>query len=169
MVKIKELQDKPIQPKEGFETPIQLLGYMTEVKSRLKQQITSDFILAKLDNQDKEGILELTGDAYFAQRVHMVLLTEKLWEWDAKKKKWYLRGLNHKEKQSITRNANKLFDAYMTRIHMATVLNRNKDGNYLVDRLTGQQAQQEIIEDDEPTDASLLEKVRKKLEKTEEN
>lgn len=123
---------------------LELLKYTSEVQSRIQKDITSDFILARLGEKDKEAIVELTSDAYFTKRViNEIIKRSHEWNWNKKEKKWYKTPMKEEDAKKIIEIANKTFDAYMIKITMTALLNRNVNQNYLINILAQQQEQQE--------------------------
>ena len=53
----------------NFNDRLDILKHVSEIKLRLKNDITNDFVLAKLEDKDKEAIIEMTGNAYFSKRL----------------------------------------------------------------------------------------------------
>lgn len=121
---------------EEFDTKLDILKFTANVKSRIKEDITSDFILAKLTEKDKEGITEMTCNAYFAKRI-------------------ILTALKHTKTQTeikiIKHLANATFDAYMTRIYMVANLNRNVPKNHLLRILAEKEEEPETPETEQIT------------------
>lgn len=145
---IREDEDNPSTPiiigeqENPIDTKIELLRFASQVQSRIKNDISEDFVLAKLSDQDKEGIIEMTGNAYFSKRINQLIKKRgRKWQWNDNKKYWEERTLNEKEVQQITDNENATFDSYLNRIYMTVILNRNVPQNHLLQILS--QAQEE--------------------------
>ena len=49
---------------EHFNDKLDILKHISDIKLQLKDDIKSDFVLAKLTEKDKEFIIEMTGNAY---------------------------------------------------------------------------------------------------------
>ena len=146
--KEKEYEFREIQNDEQVDNKLELLKYFTQVQSRnVKEEITSDFVLARLSEKDKEGIIEMTNNAYFAKRLLQEMRKATIWEWITetietrnkdgtitKKKngKWVLRTLTKEEQQTIQDTTIKMFNTYMIRNTTTAVLNRNVKDNYLI-------------------------------------
>lgn len=141
------IEIKPmIESEETVDNKLQLLKYSAEVQSRIREDISSDFILAKLGSQDKEGIIETTSNAYFFKRlVKIVELKGKKWTWDETTKTWERSPLDEKQKAILDEIAKNTFDSYMTRVFMTVILNRNVEKNHIM-KLLGQY---DDIEDEE--------------------
>ena len=78
-MKIKHKEEiKPVEPSKEIEvdSKLELLKYTADIQSRIKDDISSDFTLAKLEAKDKEGIIEMTSNAYFCKKV-ADLISEK--------------------------------------------------------------------------------------------
>lgn len=143
---------------------LELLKYLSEVQSRIKTDVSSDFVLAKLEEQDKIGITEMTCNAYFCKRIHNILERKGYkWEWNGKN--YEKRNLNLEELKTIGMFGQITFDAFMNKIYMTAILNRNIDKNYLVGILG--QVNQEIEEEaqEEEKQEGILKKIGKALKR----
>lgn len=131
-------KDKIEEKEESIDNKLELLRYVSNVQSRIRKDISSDFILAKLSDKDKEGIIEMTANAYFVKKIMMLVANKQIkYNWNNQKQKWEKSYLEPKEKKIITEIANATFDGYMTRVYMTTILNRNVPRNYLVRLIAG--------------------------------
>ena len=66
MNKIKKtttIEEKPT------DTKLDLIKYTSQVQSDINTNITSDFVLAKLNEKDKTAIIEMTDNAYHAKKI----------------------------------------------------------------------------------------------------
>lgn len=138
------------EPEEKtVDNKLELLKYTSDVQSRIKTDITSDFILAKLNEKDKEAIVELTADAYFSKRViEQIAKRSHQWHWNNENNKWQKQPLDINKKNKITKMASRIFDSYMIKLQMTALVNRNVDKNYLINILAQQQERNET--EDEP-------------------
>ena len=58
----------------SFNDKLDVLQHMTSVKSRgIMDDITDDFVLAKLDEKDREGVVNMTANAYFGKDLVLIL------------------------------------------------------------------------------------------------
>lgn len=132
------IPEDQITPEPTIDNKLEILKFTSQVQSRIKEDISEDFVLAKLDEKDKTGIIEMTGNAYFVKKI-MTIIREKgtKWEWNNEKKIWYKRTLNPNERNFITKIANATFDTYLNRIFMTVILNRNVPKNYILKILAG--------------------------------
>jgi hypothetical protein len=121
---------------EQFSDRMDVLRHVSEIKLKLKNDITNDFVLARLSEKDKEYIVEMTGNAYFSKKL-LDLIEEKGEEWIYKDGKYTKEKLSQLKKDKIKAISTRVFDSYMTRIYMVVVLNRNVDKNYLINVLSG--------------------------------
>ena len=155
---------------EHFNDKLDILKHISDIKLQLKDDIKSDFVLAKLTEKDKEFIIEMTGNAYFAKRLIMVMhqrATE--YRWDKGSERFILEKLNDKDKDYIKDIADSIFNSYMNKIYMTVILNRNVDKNYLINILSGygdSDEGEEIAEPDEKG-MSMLKKLFKDRRKEE--
>lgn len=115
---IKEADSQPLPVSEDLLTDqFDVYRYLTDVRSRIKKDISTDFVLAKLEDQDKTGVIEMTVNAYLAKAV-------------AESLKPYCRSVE--EMKEVEHEGNRIFDMYMTKIYMVVLLNRNKEQNPMV-------------------------------------
>ena len=107
------LAKEKIIEEASIDNKLELLRYVSNVQSRIKEDISSDFILAKLGDKDKNGIIEMTSNAYFVKKI-MQLLAKKhtKYEYDSKTKTWKKIFLSEKEKEAIEKIANATFDSF---------------------------------------------------------
>jgi hypothetical protein len=138
--------EKVIEIKDGtsedrFDDRLDVYQFLSDIKLRINKDITSDFVLARLEQQDKEGIIEMTANAYFTKKL-LYMMAEKGTYWHNGKKE----KLDPKQKTYIQNLGKAIFDSFLTRIYMTVVLNRNVDKNYLVNVLSGykEDAEEEI-------------------------
>lgn len=135
---------------ENFSDKLDIYKYVSEIKLRLKKDITADFVLAKLGDKDKEGIIELGGDAYFCKKlVTMMERRAKKCIWNNEREKWEIKRISRREKQTIKKISEGIFDSFMTRIYLTVILNRNVDRNYLINILSNYKEEEEEITPEE--------------------
>lgn len=119
----------------GIDVPsgdLELLNNLTKIKLRLRRDITTDFVLAKLGNKDREFAIEMTINAYLAKRIiEMYKNKGKIYE------EGVPRELNDEERKIVQKRADAMFDMFMNKVFMVVILNRNIDGNYLINVLSG--------------------------------
>lgn len=144
----------------NVDNKLELLKFTSEVQSRIRSEISSDFVLAKLGDQDKEGIVELTGDAYFIQKILRTIKRAKKWHWNNKTKTWYKTELTDKEKEYIEEISQATFDAFMTRIYMTVILNRNVKDNHILKILAGLKEEEEENTEIENMKAKISELIK---------
>lgn len=121
---------------EQFSDRLDILRHVSDIKLRLKDDITNDFVLAKLGEKDKEFIIEMTGNAYFSKKL-LDILEDKAEEWVWDKDRYVKRALSDEKKKKIKKISKAVFDSYMIKIYMTVILNRNVDKNYLINVLSG--------------------------------
>ena len=131
------MEDKEMQQQQ-FNDRLDILKHVSDIKLSLKEDITSDFVLAKLGEKDKEFIIEMTGNAYFAKKLLDIIYDKaEEWKYSEKTETWKKVKLNKEELAKIKKVANAVFDSYMNKIYMTVILNRNVDKNYLINVLSG--------------------------------
>lgn len=174
-IKMKDKARRMIEPlfeqDSSVDNALELLKYTSQVQSRIKKDITSDFTLAKLSDKDKEGITELTVDAYFAKKVLSLIANKaQVWDYNNETKVWVQHGLPDVDRKAIYGLADTTFDAFMNRIYMTVILSRNVDKNYLISvlaRAVGSR-EEEVSKTEETKPESLFTKLKKKVTKKEE-
>lgn len=118
---------------------IELKKFLADIHSRINKDITSDFVLAKLEDKDKNAVIEMTNNAYYATRLlteHAIKnKTKKKHYWNKTTKKWEKKELTEDENTLLKKNIENLFDAYVNRIILVVNLNRNKKDNHLLNLL----------------------------------
>lgn len=149
-MKLKEAETEEQEELEAIDNKLELLKYTSQVQSRIKDEISTDFVLAKLSEKDKEGITEMTSNAYFVKRMMSIIKKKaKRWEWDSKEKKWEKKEAETSDRNKIEEISKRTFDMFMTRIYMTAILNRNVERNYLLNILAGLKEEEEKEEDTE--------------------
>lgn len=160
---IKE-KEPPIEPTPARETDskLEFLKHMTEVQSKIKDAVSSDFILAKLGEQDKEGITEMTVNAYYGKTLMELLKKkcQKVWKWQ-KEGYWKKEDEQPEKLEVLDKQAQILFNTFMTRVYMTTILNRNVKDNYLIKLTTG--TKEEEKEEEEQTETKETIRKLKKM------
>lgn len=147
-------EDDEIQSMETFDK-LAFIKHLSEVQSRIKDQITSDFVYAKLDEKDKEGVIEMTNNAYYGHRLIIEIAKKATkWEWNQKQQQWEKRNYNKTETETLLLMSNNTFDAFMTRPTMTVNMNRNVKNNYLIRMSAGlpeEEKEEEEIGDEKET------------------
>ena len=70
-------EEKQFDINDQLATRLDMLKHISEVQSVIKDTITSDFTLASLDEQDKEGITEMVVNAYYWRQLLTKLKVKK--------------------------------------------------------------------------------------------
>lgn len=146
--------------------------YLTTIQSDIKDEITSDFILAKLNENQKESVIELVRDAYFVKKE-----MEKLalaWRYKPLKNGKYIKNedgtfkkfaLPQEEQKYIKNIAKITFNSIMIKIIMTKIEYRNVDKNVIMELITEKDkmaAENEEISDE---NKRLLEKAKRNIKK----
>jgi len=106
---------------EGWSDKLDSLKFISDVHLRIKEDIKADFIFAKLGEADKDGIINMTVNAYSSKRL-MYIYASKI--------------KNANDQETIKKIGDAIFDNFMTKVYMIVTLNRNIDGNYIIDVLS---------------------------------
>lgn len=167
---VKEVKEEDNNTEQNFSDKLDVMKFVADIKLRLKRDITTDFVLAKLEGKDKEAIIEMTSNAYFAKKL-LLLLSRKSrrWIWNEKKGEYEKQEISKEDKKYLEGLSDAVFDSYMTRIYMTVVLNRNVDKNYLINVLSGYKEEVEGQDIDMSAEeaSSVLKEVMKNQEKKE--
>lgn len=153
-----ETIQEPPEPlaKEGINDELDLFKHAIEVHSQPKRDITSDFVLTFLEEQDKTGIIEMTTNASYSTMLIDKIMNEGYkWEW--KNKEWKKRGLDNEEKTELEKIRENIYKTYMMSIYMTVILNRNKNTNFIMQLLGKMRTESEDKEEQE----EMLEKIKK--------
>lgn len=138
-----KILEKNSAEEEPTTTKLELLKFTTQVADdTLIKNVTSDFVLAKLADKDKEAVVEMLHNAYFARRVIDKCATHQRWKWDDAQKEWYKSPLTDREVHYIRTNAQATFDTFMTRLKTIAIVNRNVSNNWLLRLVTGYQEEE---------------------------
>jgi len=128
--------DKKIDgEKESFSDVLDVYKHLSDVKLRIENDVTSAFIMAKLGEKDKECVMEMTCNAYYSKDLIESIV------YKARKLNY---PMNKEEEKWLINRGKIVFDKYMRRIYMIVTLNRNIDGNYLVNVLSNYKKEETV-------------------------
>lgn len=158
-------EDEPLKTPETqeFDTRLDAIKFTSEVHSRIKRDINSDFVMAILNEKDKEAITEMTANAYFVKRI-FDQLAQQVKETSKNKPQKQLQF----EINQIQTTGKKIFDTYMVRIYMTVLLNRNVPKNHLMKILAGQYEEENETTEEKPK-KGLLKTIGQRLKKQQED
>ena len=135
------LSDEEKEEIDQVENKLELIKYTSQVQSRIRDEITSDFILAKLGDKDKEAVIEMTSNAYFAKKIIWMICKRAkargVYVWDKKQDKYVREEFERKKLEVLKGYGKVIFDSYMNRVYMTVLLNRNVPQNYLIRLMAG--------------------------------
>lgn len=125
--------------KEIFDK-LQLINELKEVRSPIREVLSSDFVLATFSEKQKEFITETLKNAVFARNVILMFTHGKRYIWNRKKQDWEKNEdgsfkkfpLEEEEIMRIKSFADELFKSYMIMPLSIAVMERNKKGNFLL-------------------------------------
>lgn len=168
--KAEEDYEKEMQKQEALltreelkvSTDLEFLQYLGQVKSRLKKEITEDFVFATLNDRDQEGVIEMATTAYYTLRTYETIIQNATtWKYNEEEQNWTQHRLPQEEIQILRKMQEGAFDAFMTRVLMTVIMNRNKPNNPLVELLAskGQRPNQE----DETKVLEMVDKIKKEV------
>ena len=147
---------------------LELVKETIKVQNRLKKDITSDFILAKLSEKDQEMIIESVTMAYVSKTlIQKIKNQEKQHKWNTKTQKWDTTPLNYQQQEHLQILAEKTFDIYMVRPYMISILKRNTKLNHLINGILKIQPESEQTNEEQPQQQqTMLQKLIRKKEDT---
>lgn len=141
---------------------LELVKYATEVQTRIKEDINSDYVLAVIEEKDKEAIKEMVNNAYLSKRMIKGITYKKVYKWIKEEKRWIETNIEEETAERIREIADEVFDIHMIRHHMKVTLERNKVPNPILTGLMGTQPNKEITEEQEET---IKERIIKKMKR----
>lgn len=142
---------------DTVDNALELRKYLVQVQSRIREEITSDFTLANVDENQKNSIIEITTNAFEATKRFDNIMKAKNWTWT--KNGWKTTETDQDGIKKIKNNQRQSFDSYMNRIFMTVNMNRNKRDNRMVD-LLAEEARRDI---DAGEDQGTIQKIMDKL------
>ena len=154
-----ELEEPREIEENTFDDRLEVLKFSASVQSRIKDDVTADFTLARLNEKDRKFIVEMTQNVYIAKRMYLIILLQMQRKWE--KKETYTQEEKHlydKEYAAVTNAMKMNFDAFMSKIYMLAITNRNVDANYLINAITGYIQEAEKKENKK---TGLLDRIKK--------
>lgn len=149
---IEERHQEPTTPpisKTTVGDNISLLKYLSDVKLKINKIVTEDYVLTKLNPKDKVFVIEMINNCAFVTSL-MEVLKQKT--------------KTKQEADTIQAYKEELYNAYMTRIDMIAVVNRNVPNNHILQMLSGS-AQEDQEEEETEKAKSLLQTIKEKTQK----
>ena len=150
-------QPESFKIEKTVDDKIELIKSISEVQSKISDVVSSDFVLSKLDDREKQYVIEMSNNAFLSRRILTnIKIKATRWEWNKKLSEWIKRGLNKEEISQMNEYIQACFDAYMNRIYMIVLLNRNVPKNYLIEKMTG-------ISDEPEDEQTRIDGITKKI------
>jgi hypothetical protein len=125
---IEGLKTKDNEKDKTFRDIYDVLKTIGKIHSRIKKEITSDFIFAKLNPQDKEFVIEMTVNAFDVFSTYVKL------EYNIRSKYGNKYFEDMKEQFIMYRDSS--FDTFMNRVFMVVNMNRNINDNFMINVLS---------------------------------
>lgn len=161
---------------EDFNDKYGIYKHLVDVHSDIKKDITSDFILAKLKNDQApvpEPIIELVRDAYFCKKMIERYAEAKEYKVDARGK-WikekdgtYKKYPISDEKIKYIKNEAKIiFNVYMIKVIMTVIMYRNIKENVIMELITEREKYEAEIEKAKQENANVGETIKKNIKKS---
>lgn len=137
---------------ERWDTELEVKKSLTETKLKDKENVTSDWTLATLQTREEDYAINSYDSAN-----QLKSIIERIGE----------KTKDKEEKEKIKEIATDLYKTIMRKTEVMMVLKRNKDGNYLVNRLTENQEEETRKEKEEEN--GWMEKLKTALTPKKEN
>ena len=163
---------------QGVDSQFEVLGKLMVVHGgKLKENITSDYVMAHLNLDDQIYTKETYENAGFIKFI-IEKIAEKSYKykWDKEKEGYILNDdkqpkrieLNDDEKKYIKLNAEYLFNSLMIPLDILMILKRNNQTNHLLNILGNvkqiDESGNEVVDLDK--DKEVIAKLKKKLRET---
>lgn len=153
------------------DTKLDLLKHLTEVQSKIKNEISVDFTLAQFDDKTINSITEISVNAYLSYRMYNGILrnmiTKGIETWNTKTNTWEKEEYDPIIIKQIEIQRDETFDSYMQRLYLTAVLYRNNKRNHLLNTIA--QAISGVIqnnneqENEDEEGITQLQKIKAKL------
>ena len=153
---------------DSYDNEYEMKSMLPQVKSAVKENVTSDYTLAILNKDEKEFVIENYGNAEYAKEI-IKRFGQKgyRYQWDNETKDWvknpdgsYKKVLISKEERNLIEEmAKRTFTFFMIQSHLIAILNRNKVENHMVNILGKWEEEAKKVEYDQE-DKSVLQKIR---------
>lgn len=137
-----------------FDDKLEVLRFSSSVHSPLKDEITPDFVLAKLDEKNRNFIIEMTSNAYFMKAIYDYMRLRLIQTKHKYDEQYFQNTLEILDKISAD-----LFKTFMIKNNMIAALHRNVKDNHLLNQLT----QSPIMEEPEQQLQTFQQKAIEKL------
>jgi len=124
------------QPELLLDNKLQLAKWQADVHNRLKKDIGADFVLAKLNEHQREVMTEIIMDAFLIKKqMTKIKVKSRHWKWDKKTKEWVETEYSKQKQKDMQSIIDKTFDSIMVRVYSSVVLHRNVDKNTILEYL----------------------------------
>ena len=154
----------------------EVLSSLQKVNSSIKGNVTADYVLAHLKKEEKEFIIDNYDNAEYAKEI--IARYGKngyYYDWDNKIQDWIKNDdgsfkeikLTDEQKKRINKMAERVFENFMKKAHLISILNRNKGENFLV-KLMGKDKQEEKPIAYTEDDRNVIERLKDRFSGEEE-
>lgn len=117
-----------------------------------KNVISSDYVLARFNEKEKEFCMEMYHNANFGLAIiTRVKDCHVKSVWDKTTHTWQFMHLSEDQKQILESLGLELFDAFMARTNMISVVSRNTHDNHLIRIITRQEEDDTLSQNEEKT------------------
>ena len=161
-----------IGEEDRIDTNFEFLKQLSEVIQKEQSGMNSDFVMARLVEQDKEGVINRVTNAFLAKELINSYKKMDNWKWDKLKRKWENKKLGGDERSYIEAKAKEVFHIFMVKAYAKVIMNRNVKDNYLIRLLLGKlesQKEEEVQTSEEKEDMKGLKGIMSKVFKKKGN
>lgn len=126
-----------IKPEPTVESKLEIYKDMIEIKSRIKSDVTADYVFCRLSDKDKEFVIEMVSNAYYGKKMLGVVKELSSTQWIYIENEWLRVRRTQEEINLLEKFEINIFHAFLIKVEMIAILNRNVKNNFLIRILSG--------------------------------
>lgn len=132
----------------GIEDQYGFLKHLADVHThKIRDIISSDWVLAKLETKEKDFLIEMSHNAIMT-KILMDRMKERAIQYEFINNNWVEKDIDTKIGSKMIENSLSVFNNMIFRLQMIAILNRNVSSNYLIDKFAQNIAYAEVDKDD---------------------
>ena len=109
-----------------------LAKFMIEPKKEEGDKLSSDFVIAKFSDQEREGIIELTHNREVLRNLlNRTIMKMKKWHYDQESKKWSRTTYDEFYLKKCKKIIERMYNIYYVRAKTMAVLGKNVSNNHI--------------------------------------
>ena len=116
------------KPEPTIDSKLELIKHSLSVHSSISKNIKADFLLSYLDEKDKQLVIEMVHNADFVNRIYDTLI-DNGYSYKYNNGEWERVGVSKEVANKLNNLKKKTYEAYLTKIYMINIMNRNKHDN----------------------------------------